>query len=1408
MTPGFSVKFLIDRVNGLYKIQLTDSSDYTGAATGYGFYKITYPDGVTVENTNSVSPDFEIGVTDTELNFRTKNSEYQTGTYSIEQKIYTNIGYFSLVKSFTLSFIEPTITAKDNSSVVIPSVSFLDETDYTVLGYTSTKTRLFSCFFPTTSDLDGTQKTTSTTELIMVDSGNYYEGIYQPTINIDSLYTGTNHEVNWISEKTFSFDIRKFIGYANLISLIDTFKASIRTGKQEQDYQMIMSLYSHLIAKINSGDTGIQELITEILVLVRGNCGCSSYEYQSGPITVDDPPSEVTSFPFIDEVIYREWSDSIIFKSTSTVFERVSGKIRWFKSKQNDNQNNPIFIDGVLNGTWWEEIFTGSAGAGDTECLIRTEFTYSGGPKVFNLPYDPEGIFQFYVDGVLQDKDLHTFAGSQVTFTGSIAVGQRVDIISTGCDYSIIDFETNDLILKETFTYVDTNTFVLNHSPNEIFLVFLNGKHLNEEDYTLVGDEITINEELSLLPEADRITVYYTLLKSAFLEYVEDILASIEIPTAPVGARWLVTPTVQWTGVGYEFSVSTCSYLLPGVEGTVFGIPATITLSPPNGTFDRFDLFAWNQFGQCVIIEGDPAESPIIEVVEDPINQIGGQAIRVYTGTTTPPDITATVVYDENVEFITSSVGATVDFDSTIQVYSNTKSINVTNVSVGDYLQFEAPGDFNPLDFQSIGQQLWLKAVMQANRNIGVRFYNAANVAVSDERNLTIQKSVVGEWQLAAVEISQFTFSSLAARKIRFRWTAGNADHAGYYADLIQLQEGITPPPAFQSIQLIGQVTGSGTTGVPITTVVDDSAIGDQSTLDPLLGTEEVLIRQPSTSSLFKTTLAGIASLANGNLGRRLVSAQVLIDSDIAGRVNATWYSGANVLRTLTEEPIVFIGAPSAGNLRWDIVELFDDGTTSVNSGVAGVTAVRPTPTTDTLIAGEFIWDENGVATPANPGNPFSDDRYATNIAPNTTGKYAKIWEGDLSIHNNYGVMIAYQEPTNTTTLGGAGTNIMTLSWTCDENKNIVGSTVIFNTTPGAEDGEFRLVEITGNKAQIFHRSSHFYGRIQFRIVFQNTEVRTEDFLNLQDYGTTPTGIAFWDSVKFVSGGGSVGAGAGLSIDGGGNIQLGRTDGSLYTGSQIVDINEFPDDSFYIGDDANGKVELGFFLNGATGGSFDFRTYTNISRYTQIYSLVTNNDVFMQFLIADDAVTEAGLKFESVSGVTALVVIDQIESKGLVYAADYSLVGTLDPRWIPDWGTVGAAIAASGGVATVTGLGVDNTDPANPIIKLRPNTYLNSNECKFDDSYTAGTKSAPRTGNITLNLTGAVRGGSTKMYHQDASVFTIENEVDLVYMFPVADISTTEINVFLFVYEIDDADLNTPYVEIYLGLVDNIVAGV
>jgi len=149
----------------------------------------------------------------------------------------------------------------------------------------------------------------------------------------------------------------------------------------------------------------------------------------------------------------------------------------------------------------------------------------------------------------------------------------------------------------------------------------------------------------------------------------------------------------------------------------------------------------------------------------------------------------------------------------------------------------------------------------------------------------------------------------------------------------------------------------------------------------------------------------------------------------------------------------------------------------------------------------------------------FSNDLYSTLVSANTTGKYAKIWEGDLSVSNNYSMDIAYHEPTNQVNEDGTGMGNLKVSWTCDSAKNIDSGTIKFITYPGSVDGEFRLVQIAGNRAAIYHKSNHYWGRIQFRILFQNSEVRIQDFVNLGPYQTTPTAIDFWDSTVLQSGG-------------------------------------------------------------------------------------------------------------------------------------------------------------------------------------------------------------------------------------------------------------------------------------------------
>lgn len=335
-------------------------------------------------------------------------------------------------------------------------------------------------------------------------------------------------------------------------------------------------------------------------------------------------------------------------------------------------------------------------------------------------------------------------------------------------------------------------------------------------------------------------------------------------------ARWIIPPVVQWTGSGYIFSTSQCSYELPGSASPIVANPTSKTLSSPDASFDRFDLFVWNDAGECIVIEGTPATEPIVPVVADPLTQIAGPFVLVKTGTTEPDpvDLTNTVIYNENTEWTGSAVGCTANFNNGVPVFTGFKSLEVSAIAINDYIEFTAPTDFNPLTFDSFGFQLRLKASMLTNQNLGIRFYDVSNVAISNERNITIEKGLVNEWQLSAVNIDSFAFNSNNARKIRIRWTRGTINHAGFYLDLVQLQGGIVPPVVAGTVVLTGQVEGSGVTGTPINVTVTEKFISDQTEqTDPLPANAMTTFRL-STGNLVKVPASLLFAL--GEDGREI----------------------------------------------------------------------------------------------------------------------------------------------------------------------------------------------------------------------------------------------------------------------------------------------------------------------------------------------------------------------------------------------------------------------------------------------------------------------------------------------------------------------------------------------------------
>jgi hypothetical protein len=310
MVLDFKVRFIINRVDGIFKIELTDQTVYSLAGVVKGFYRITYPDGVFVENTDQNNPDFDLDNPVALLNLRLVNVRPIKGSYTIVQKIYVDNTLFTEEKQFTYSFDEPQLILIDNSNTGTPQVSFRDTTDTSVDDYT-----IDSLFRDITSDFpEGIALpplSTSEEMLLMGDSGSYYEGIYNPTLTWQIDYLGTGHGVYLEYSKEFQFDIRRVLQFNELVQLLNLLKERLDSAsgqersKLEQMYQQLVSLYSHVIAKTRASESDVRGLIDEMQrIAYMACCYCvkpEDYEYSTNPLE----PFEDKIFEFVRRQVFE-----------------------------------------------------------------------------------------------------------------------------------------------------------------------------------------------------------------------------------------------------------------------------------------------------------------------------------------------------------------------------------------------------------------------------------------------------------------------------------------------------------------------------------------------------------------------------------------------------------------------------------------------------------------------------------------------------------------------------------------------------------------------------------------------------------------------------------------------------------------------------------------------------------------------------------------------------------------------------------------------------------------------------------------------------------------------------------------------------------------------------------------------
>ena len=282
---------------------------------------------------------------------------------------------------------------------------------------------------------------------------------------------------------------------------------------------------------------------------------------------------------------------------------------------------------------------------------------------------------------------------------------------------------------------------------------------------------------------------------------------------------------VQWTGSGYIFNISSAFYR---IGGTAYSTLATTkTLSTPDPTNNRIDVFAVNSSGAVVVIEGTPSATPVKPQI-DPSIELELTSVIV-TAATTQPILTDEVIYDENTEWTGSSSGTgTANFASAVDPFQGAVSIETTDIQNGFQIVLDNGADFDLGTVQTLGMQLRLKDDLNSNQNIYITFLDSADLAISPFILLPINKGIT-TYQFIGLVLSGISFTSNLLRKIRFSFvrSGGSPTFSGYFLDIIKLEGGINPPLTVGSFLSLSDTpaTYSGQAGKSVAVKADESGL-------------------------------------------------------------------------------------------------------------------------------------------------------------------------------------------------------------------------------------------------------------------------------------------------------------------------------------------------------------------------------------------------------------------------------------------------------------------------------------------------------------------------------------------------------------------------------------------------------
>lgn len=272
---------------------------------------------------------------------------------------------------------------------------------------------------------------------------------------------------------------------------------------------------------------------------------------------------------------------------------------------------------------------------------------------------------------------------------------------------------------------------------------------------------------------------------------------------------------VTWLG-GYSFNIAAAGYF---INFQYFTSPSTnVTLSAPDLTFNRIDVFIVDNTGSAGVVQGTPSATPT-EPALDLGSQIRLSATLVEVGTTEPP-ITQECIYLENTEWTTAEVsGGRINPASTATPHSGVRTVRGVSVNNNDYVTFTTAAFLPVPTFTKLN--FWLKAGpgWGVGQRLSFQWYNGASTVGSA---VNIQPGTFGfittnttTYQILSVPLSSFGLvdtSTVTTLRITLLSSIGALN--SFYLDDMCLHDGeVTPSltlPGFQN----GLIYNAGTNTV------------------------------------------------------------------------------------------------------------------------------------------------------------------------------------------------------------------------------------------------------------------------------------------------------------------------------------------------------------------------------------------------------------------------------------------------------------------------------------------------------------------------------------------------------------------------------------------------------------------